>query len=164
MTETPKTDSREIEFLTPLDYRHVDGQEIVLLAPFVADVFGELILVPPGFHCDGASVPRFAWRVVGHPFGDYLESGVLHDWLYVTEWFPRSGCDEIFLLAMRAQGISWWRRNLMARAVKDWGWATWATHTPASITGNLALLDAYIMEGAGPDDWECPLGPEWREG
>jgi len=151
----------KIEFLTPLDYRHVTGQEIILIAPFVADVDDELIEVPPGFHCDGASIPRVAWRLVGHPFGDYLESAVIHDWLYTTERFPRGVCDNIFLAGMVYQNISWWRRNLMARAVKDWGWIVWAGHTQETKDAANKLLDLYIMGNGDPDDWPCPLGPEW---
>ena len=50
---------------------------------------GPVIIVPQGFWTDGASIPRFAWSIVGTPFeSDYLQGAVLHDWLYhQVGWF-----------------------------------------------------------------------------
>jgi hypothetical protein len=151
-----------IEFLTPLDYRHLSGEEIMLVAPFAVDLHGELVLVPPGFISDGASIPRIAWRVVGHPFADYLESAILHDWLYSTEFFPREGCDSVFLQAMEAQEIAAWRRMAMWRAVRDWGWLTWRRHEPEQLLANLSLLSDYEAGINNPEQWASPLGPAWE--
>lgn len=42
--------------------------------------FGE---VPAGFVCDGASIPRFFWRLCGHPYDKiHIRSGVKHDYAY----------------------------------------------------------------------------------
>ena len=42
--------------------------------------FGE---VPAGFVCDGASIPRFFWRLCGHPYDRiHVKSGVKHDYAY----------------------------------------------------------------------------------
>lgn len=42
--------------------------------------FGE---VPAGFVCDGASIPRFGWRLFGHPYDRiHVKSGVKHDYAY----------------------------------------------------------------------------------
>jgi hypothetical protein len=44
--------------------------------------FGE---VPRGFVCDGASVPRFFWRFLGHPYDrHHVRGGVKHDWGYAV--------------------------------------------------------------------------------
>ena len=44
--------------------------------------FGE---VPCGFICDGASVPRFCWRLFGHPYDrKHIRGGVKHDWRYTV--------------------------------------------------------------------------------
>jgi len=44
--------------------------------------FGE---VPCDFVCDGASVPRFCWRVFGHPYDRrHIRGGVRHDWWYAV--------------------------------------------------------------------------------
>ena len=44
--------------------------------------FGE---VPRDFVCDGASVPRFCWRLFGHPYDRrHIRGGVKHDWRYTV--------------------------------------------------------------------------------
>lgn len=44
---------------------------------------GTILVVPPQFITDGASVPRFIWPIPGFsPFGVLLEGGVLHDFAY----------------------------------------------------------------------------------
>jgi len=41
---------------------------------------GLLVIAPVGSTTDGASVPRFLWRMFGHPlFGDNKEWGSPHD-------------------------------------------------------------------------------------
>ena len=43
--------------------------------------FGE---VPAGFVCDGASIPRFFWRLCGHPYDKiHIKNGVKHDYAYM---------------------------------------------------------------------------------
>ena len=43
----------------------------------------ELGEVPVGFVCDGASIPRFFWRIFGHPYDRiHIRSGVKHDYAY----------------------------------------------------------------------------------
>ena len=39
--------------------------------------------VPADFICDGASIPRFFWRLSGHPFDKHhVRAGIWHDWRY----------------------------------------------------------------------------------
>ena len=57
----------KVEFLT-------DGRAVTL------DRYGE---VPSNFVFDGASVPRFFWRLLGHPFDKHhLRGSLRHDWHY----------------------------------------------------------------------------------
>ena len=43
---------------------------------------------------------------------------LLHDYLYGQGTLERAWCDRIFLEAMRAEGVSWWRCQAMYRAVR----------------------------------------------
>ena len=44
---------------------------------------GRAVVIRRGFHTDGASIPRLAWRVIGHPFAkDILPHALAHDALY----------------------------------------------------------------------------------
>ena len=64
--------------------------------------FGE---VPRDFTCDGASVPRFFWRLFGHPYDrKHIRGGVRHDWRYSV------GGDE----AMRKVDDEQYREDLKA--------------------------------------------------
>lgn len=164
-----------IEYLTQLDYRWISGNEIVLLQPLVAYhptikleylppyVDQDLIIIPPGFFCDGASIPKAAWSIIGHPFGDYLREAITHDWLYGTEFAKQSTSDQIFLEAMADSGnVGWMKRNAMWGAVRMFGGGVWSKHTKESIMECRVLLDKYLAGEDNPESWECPLGPDWK--
>lgn len=39
--------------------------------------------IPQGFVTDGASIPRFLWRICGHPMeAPRLHLAIIHDWFY----------------------------------------------------------------------------------
>jgi len=95
---------------------------------------GEVVVVQAEFVTDFASIPRWAWPVIGHPVGEYGKAAVIHDWLYQ---YPCDGlpiaepertkrrCDQIFLEGMRVLGVSWWKRSVMYFAVKVGGGGAW---------------------------------------
>lgn len=86
--------------------------------------------VPKGFETDFASVPRIFWSLCP-PDGQYAQAAVTHDYLYkmrkdLTYQGPRRSrkeCDEIFIEAMTVLGVPWWKRQIMYRAVRLFGWA-----------------------------------------
>ena len=114
-------------FRTPLKAQKLTESVWVLLAPLIyqSDRVAEMIVVPIGFHTDFASVPRVPiafWLT-----GDTAHEGaVVHDYLYQTH---RSGtrqrADAVFMEAMAAMGIVWWRQQIMYRAVRLFGWLAW---------------------------------------
>ncbi|HHV04088.1 MAG TPA: DUF1353 domain-containing protein [Bacteroidales bacterium] len=79
-------------------YKRKDGETVAVLQKDMAYYTSKgLILVPKGFESDGCSMPRFFWRVFGHPFDmQYLREAILHDWLYKTQIFDRKTADLIF--------------------------------------------------------------------
>jgi len=98
------------------------------------------LVCPAGMWTDGASIPRFFWRVIGHPMMlPYVKAAVIHDagymdkleWSYkedgewVAEAHTRKEIDELFLALMKALGISWWRRTMMYQAVRWFGGKHW---------------------------------------
>ena len=137
-------------FTTPLQLEFIDGKFWKLLAPFIYYVGGvggdELVLVLEGFKTDFASVPRFAWPIIGHPTGDHGKAAVVHDWLYQ---YPDDGlrlphtirrpritrtrrrCDQIFLEAMQVLDIGWLKRTVMYSAVRLGGWVGWNNYRKA---------------------------------
>lgn len=96
---------------------------------FFSDKY-EPVTVPVGYQTDLASVPRYLWSIFP-PFGRYSQAAVTHDFIYQmrkdltyqgTER-SRKECDEIFLEAMKTLKVPWWKRQLMYRAVRSFGWA-----------------------------------------
>ena len=79
-------------------YKRNDGETVAVLQTDMAYYTSKgLILVPKGFESDGCSMPRFFWRVFGHPFDmQYLREAILHDWLYKTQMCNRKVADTIF--------------------------------------------------------------------
>lgn len=85
----------------------------------VVQDFGE---IPAGFATDGASIPRFFWRLIGHPFeSDYVDIFVSHDYDYATGRRSRKAADDAMLAALKERGMSWWKRTLIYTAVRMFG-------------------------------------------
>lgn len=95
---------------------------------------------PSGMWTDGASIPRFFWRVIGHPMQlPCVKAAVVHDagymgkleWCHledgewVAEEHTRKEIDQLFMALMKALGISWWRRRMMYLAVRWFGGSHW---------------------------------------
>lgn len=84
----------------------------------------EVIRVPKGFITDFASVPRLFWMVIP-PDGEYTAAAVVHDYLYHKHIYKRKRSDKIFLEAMKTLKVPFWKRRIMYRAVRLFGWVPW---------------------------------------
>ena len=86
------------------------------------------LTVPAGFESDGASVPRFFWRVVFPP-GDTkaLRAAFLHDWIYRThpEGWSRAAADELFRQVLIEDGIPRNSADLAWWGVRLFGGSSW---------------------------------------
>ncbi len=78
------------------------------------------ITVPRGFKTDFASVPRIplAYLVAGG-LGD--RAAVVHDYFCVTKKVPYTVAADIFDACLKKDGINWFKRTLMVRAVRWFG-------------------------------------------
>ena len=66
--------------------------ESVLAEDWTVRVRGYEFVVPAGTRTDGASIPRFLWRVCGHPLqAPRLYAALLHDWIYGGCLLPAPG-------------------------------------------------------------------------
>lgn len=92
-----------------------------LLAPFTtAD--GEII--PLGFEWDGATIPRFAWSIVGGPFHpEVMAPSLEHDYDYWTRRKPRQEADDNLYHNLIGYGCSKARAFTMWKAVRAFGGA-----------------------------------------
>ncbi len=91
------------------------------------------IVVPRGFVTDMASIPRPLWSLYS-PFGKHGNASILHDWLYSTEMFSRSACDEIFHYAMKVSGVGILDRNIIYYHVRAYGgFFVWNRHDKLKV-------------------------------
>lgn len=89
-----------------------------------------VVNIKKGFETDGASIPRLAWRIIGHPFSmPLLPCALIHDALYAGELLPRNECDWMFLELMKKAKIGWIKRNAVWSAVRLGGGFVWSRHT-----------------------------------
>ena len=82
------------------------------------------MLVPAGFQCDLASVPRVAWLFAA-PHELSLAAAIAHDAHYaaaVTPRLTRRQADRLFLRLMTCRRVPWWRRWPAFLAVRWFGW------------------------------------------
>lgn len=81
------------------------------------------ITIKKGFIYDGASIPKFAWSILGSPFtGLYLEAATVHDAIYYAVWkYGRKLADEIFLFIMLEMGVPRAKAYTMYKTVRMGG-------------------------------------------
>lgn len=97
--------------------------------------------ISTGFITDGATIPRFAWRLLNHPMQlPLIAAAVLHDAEYSAELHTRKECDVRFLEAMHRLNISWLKRNTIHIAVRSFGWIVWNKHTALTIAAARLLV------------------------
>lgn len=75
--------------------------------------------IPAGFITDGGSIPRFFWRLIGHPLeGEYVAEYVEHDHDYQTGRIPRKEADIKLRDGLAKKGMGLVRRNLVYFGVR----------------------------------------------
>jgi hypothetical protein len=75
-----------------------------------------------GFETDLASIPTWVPRWLADPTGRHRGAAIVHDFLVRQPGFDRKKADEIFLEAMKVEGVKRWRRRMMWRAVSVQTW------------------------------------------
>lgn len=109
-------DGKTRTLIKPLGYAVGSGNRII-------------IEVPVGFVTDGASIPKVAWGVIGSPMtGRYIYAAIIHDYFYYMGTFSRLRSDIIFLEAMAVLNVPRWKRNIIYRAVRLFGFMAWNKH------------------------------------
>ena len=82
-------------------------------------------VIRAGFVTDGASVPRMAWFLAGHPMeSPRVLAALAHDWLYAAHVCTREEADAVYreiLLRYRAA----WRVWVEHKALRIFGEAAW---------------------------------------
>lgn len=86
-------------------------------------IFGGEIIIPKGFECDMASIPKcFQWFVPKR--GKDIDVSIIHDYLYSEHSryaLNREEADIIFRELMKRNGMSEFKANLIFRTVRMFG-------------------------------------------
>lgn len=94
---------------------------------------GKEHIIPKGFRSDGASIPKFFWRLIGHPFSmAYLREAIFHDYLYATQIYSKEEAD-MMLYTDTAIYLAKRKRKLMYAGLKMFGWIAWNKHKKALL-------------------------------
>ena len=109
------------------------------------------INVRAGFEFDGASIPRFLWRVCGHPMEiPRLAAALAHDWLYASHKTSRETADMIYRAICRKMGISALRAAVEYRALRMFGGGAWKGHIADEAfarTHGALFVNGSLIEG-----------------
>lgn len=100
-----------------------DGRTMTLVEPFAyLDPSGVRWDAPKGSKVDGASIPQFAWSIIGGPFeGKYRASSVIHDVACDEKKRPWEAVHQAFYFGMLASGVSTTKAKVMYAAVYHFG-------------------------------------------
>lgn len=123
-----------------------DGNDSVLtqdLSYRIKDTV-HVIVVPAGFVTDFASTPRALWSVLP-PTGRYQLAAVVHDFLYWDQGCQREQADAIFRVAMSESNVKPRERDLMWRAVRQFGQSAWDGNAAAKRDGMPRIVPASAM-------------------
>lgn len=125
----------------------VSEKEYLLNEHFIIRINDLEFVIFKGFVFDGASIPRFAWSIIGlAPVGPHLAAACLHDFLYENRGhipedkgsvkfndkltklvFTRKQTDELFRDVLRVSCLSSFRVWAMYNAVRVFGQKAWNT-------------------------------------
>ena len=90
------------------------------------DLAGIEYTIPAGFECDGASIPRAFWRIIGPPISsDYIDEAIIHDYLYRVQPVSRAAADRDFFYRLNKPRMRI-RRYLIYISVAAFGWISWS--------------------------------------
>ena len=103
----PLNDTRLMQVQQPFGY--VDGA-------------GNTWAVPSKALCDGASIPRVFWSIIGGPWdGRYRNGSVVHDWFCAVRTMPWQATHRMFYEAMLTSGTDATLAKTMFLAVRFCG-------------------------------------------
>ncbi len=99
-----------------------DGKTITTLEEIWFEYEGMLMCVPKGYVSDGASVPRFLWRLLSPCIDPQtLVPSIIHDFLYEWELGTRYDADLFYVAALMHNGYPEWKCILTFAGVRLFG-------------------------------------------
>jgi hypothetical protein len=120
-----------------------DGRKMRLLKPLIYfDPKCAQWYAPTNSIIDGASIPRFAWSIIGGPYeGKYRAASIVHDVACEQKTRPWEAVHEMFYWAMLASGVEVLKAKVMYGAVYHFGprWSYLLVETARIEEANAAV-------------------------
>lgn len=125
-----------------------DGRSMTLVESFAyVDPTGVKWNAPSGSTVDGASIPQFAWSIIGGPFeGKYRNASVIHDVACVEKSRPWEQVHRAFFTGMLASGVSPAKAKTMYGAVYHFG-PRWAVREQIKQTITETIMETTCVDG-----------------
>lgn len=132
-----------------------DHRSMLLLSDFkYVGPDSSVWISPKGSTVDGASIPKFAWSIIGGPFeGAYRKASVIHDVACDERSKSWQDVHRTFYTAMRAEGTNPITAKIMYAAVYHFGprWGVDRKYNFSSITASRLGDKLYSLKAeAGP--------------
>jgi hypothetical protein len=129
---------------------NADGRTMTLTEPFAyLDPTGTRWDAPTGSTVDGASIPQFAWSIIGGPFeGNYRNSSVIHDVACVERRRPWELVHQAFYTGMLASGVSTVKAKVMYAAVYHFG-PRWSVQQVRNFATSTSEQRSCVKVGFG---------------
>lgn len=128
-----------------------DGRTMTLLEHFsYTDPRNRTWTAPSGSEVNGASIPQFAWSLIGGPFeGKYRDSSVIHDVGCDKRWAEWELVHKVFYEGMLTSGVAPWRAHVMFKAVYNFG-PRWdrVVQVPGIPNSQTPVASARALQGA----------------
>jgi Protein of unknown function (DUF1353) len=117
------------------------GQDSVLMSELAYRIgdTNHIIIVPAGFVTDFASTPRAIWSVLP-PTGRYQMAAIVHDFLYWEQQCTREQADSLLRVAMAESLVGPFKRDIIWRAVRDFGDGAWKANARAKADGQPRII------------------------
>ena len=112
--------------LCEFDLRFYAYKKLILKKKYSYKINNRIIEVPANFITDLASIPKILWNIFEPAGENYTRAALVHDYLYskncIYTDISRKEADQIFLEIMKERGVPFWKRHLMHKAVRMFGW------------------------------------------
>lgn len=103
-------------------HEYPDGEVFTTLEDHAYFYLGHIHTIPAGYRSDGASVPRFFWRILSPRIDPQtLDPSVEHDFNYQFGIGTRLEADRYYLMRLLECGYPVWKSILTYYAVRIFG-------------------------------------------
>ena len=112
-----------------------------------------VIIVPPGFVTDLASVPDIAESLLPRA-GEYSNAAIIHDYLYWTQSCTREQADNLMSIIMKETGVVLWKDLLIHGAVRLGGTDAWNANRHRRESGFSRTVSPPWDHSPSTVDWK----------